>query len=937
MVSFKFIDFNQNINQCVIADSSKKNTLYLCPNNASMQQLQFIYQEHANFNGSEFLTMDNFKLKCLSIPSPLLKEEKRILAFYASLKQQHREKFHIKNYFQSIKFAYDFFIFFDELAEEQVPTLSVFDKINPAQSADNWQTKNYQILLAVREDYLAYISEKGFTDLIFIKKYDNMQTSWLKRFQNIIVVNQFYFTALEKQLLKEINAHIYLQIPASVYNKDNLCCLPDFNAAHLAKHNTKSIRNHVFTDEFSLKHSMFDQLDTLSPDLIIDFGILQQHLERYDCRHLLDGSTSSKFFSSSLFQFYEQLHTILSGITKHQEKYLIPLNVLISTFNNEYFFRPFLQYCFAQLETSQLESNREKMLTYIYSLAEKDFKYIDLITIIPKTTIEPEILEIFNKLKMLLDNYTGLKNVSNLITALTSKSCLLPQQIIAISENHFTDLIETYYQMLEDFSSLDKIEIFSDWESIFPINNGNKYFNSSQFLRLFLEFAKNKSYKYSITRSHTETWQLAALHSTRNLQYNNVIIADTIEGVIPPNRQTPFLLTEYQRKQLKLKTYDDIVLREKYYFYRLIATSEEIHCFSRTSPDERTEISSFLEELQIAFPTLYKTDSLPQSTCFSELCATWLHPGSPNLPLPELPDHFFALPFRKDHDLKNGKLYVSPSNISKLIEHPFSYYLENLLYIKKRALEIEMDYTPLQIGNLVHNAFNNVWERLLELIAAYKGQQPFCYNQKNYAERALQNLLTNNTAIILQKPYNYSDRYFEKVICPMIIEAIIEFLKICDEKYTGIPIIILPEKGNKNLNKRLFDVENIPITLKGRADLRIEIPSTSEKHIYDYKSGKVSSSSTQIYNTQLIMYEHLYYPDSKDSASWLYFATDKELKPVSIRKKTKKEFLDEKLTALKTSLENTIKSGYSLGNRPDPYENDDLTRRMLKKQLRSQS
>lgn len=171
----------------------------------------------------------------------------------------------------------------------------------------------------------------------------------------------------------------------------------------------------------------------------------------------------------------------------------------------------------------------------------------------------------------------------------------------------------------------------------------------------------------------------------------------------------------------------------------------------------------------------------------------------------------------------------------------------------------------------------------------------------------------------------------------MITAAIIEFLKICDDKYTGIPIHIIPENSNKNLAQDLFSIYNIPIVLKGRADLRMEIPSTGEKHIYDYKSGKASSSNTKIYNTQLIMYEHLYYPNSEKSSSWLYFATGNELKPVSIKKNFKAEFLKNLLESLQKSLEITLKTGYELGDKPDPYEDDNITRRTLAKQLRSQS
>ncbi|MCF7912029.1 MAG: PD-(D/E)XK nuclease family protein [Candidatus Cloacimonetes bacterium] len=937
MYNLKFIDFDQDINHCAIIDNKLSKTLFLCPNHASLKELQFIYQQHDSFNGSEFLTMDNFKLKCLNISSPLLKEEKRTLAFYAALKPQYREKFHINNYFQAVKFAYDFLFFFDELAEEMIDTPAIYEAIGKSQSAENWQIEHFRLLLEIKKDYLEYISARGFTDLIFNKNIESFNTDWLSRFQNIVVINQFYFTALEKRLLNKHDTHIYLQIPPEIYDKEELCCLPEFNAAHLNHINTKSIHNHVFSDVFSLKQSLFDQIDSLAPNLIIDFGMLQQHLESYNCRHLLAGSKKCHFFSSSLFQFYEQLHSILSSIIRQQNKFLIPINTLISTFNNKFFTQPFLRHCFPQHDTSQLERILETLLSFIYTLTDRDFKYIDMINIVPGYKLDPELLEIFQKLHKLLDNYSDINTIADLITALISSQCILPEQIINDSENQLTDLAETYYDLVEDFSSLDKINLFPDWNSIFPGNNGNKYFYSSQFLRLFLEFAKSKSYSYQKTDNSGKTWQISTLHNTRNLHFKNIIIADTIEGVIPPNRQTPFLLSEFQRKSLKLITYDDIVLREKYYFFRLIATSEYVHCFSRTSPADRTEISSFIEELHLTFPDIYQQNDLPHTTLFSELCQNLLTPESPDLSLPLLPDNFFTLPYQPEHDLKEGNFYVSPSNITRLIDNPFSYYLENLLYIKERKLEIEMDYTPLQIGNLVHNVFNNVWERILELKAAYKGQQPFCYNQQNYAERALQNLLQNNLTILLQKPYNYSDRYFNRVICPMITEAIIEFLKICDQKYTGIPINILPEKGNRNLKRKLFDLEKIPVFLKGRADLRIEIPSSSEKHIYDYKSGKYSKSSENAYNTQLLMYKYLYYPQNDLTDSWLFFVTGQELKNNSIKSGSSTEFLKNIIDNLKKSMQIIIDAGFQIGDKKDRYENESLTRRELAKQKGSKS
>ncbi len=935
MSVFKFVDFNNNILKSVALENSQSETLFLCPNHASLKQLKLHYQQLATFNCSEFSTLDNFKLKCLEIDTPILKEERRTLAFYAALKPEYRKKFHLSNYFQSVSLAYDFFTFFDELTEEIVDLERVQAVFGETESAENWQSETFKILLAIRGNYYKYITARNFTDLIFLKKAENINNLWLNKFQNIVVVNQFYFTSLEKLLLPEDNTVIYLQMPENIYDKVNMCCRAEFNSQHLENLCTRIIHNHILTDEFSLKHYLFHQLNSKKPDVIVDFGLLQQHVDNYECRHQLDCGNSYKFCNSSIFQFYEQVHELLSAIIPNQDDYLISLNSIIAAFNNHFFATPFLAWCFTEFEPSQIEPVYEKLQKFIYTIIDNNYKYISLRYIIPEYKIEPSVNRIFGKLKMLLDNFSNISSLSELISIFTSSYCLLPAEIIIPYERQFTDLEDTFFNLTEDLSSLDTINLLNDWKCIFTIEHPSCYYAGSEFLRLFLEYAKSKTFHFYFDKPAPDRIQLTSLHNTRNLQYSNVVIVDTIEGVIPPARQTPFLLTEAQRRKLGLKTFEDIILREKYYLFRLIAQADTVHCFSRTSPSDRTEISSFLEELQIFFPSLFSQDVKPHTTLFSEHCQNWLPAGSISLDHPKLPEDFFSLPFRRQNDLKNDCFIVKPSNFQKIIEHPFNYYLQDMLNIKDRQIEIEMDYSPLQIGSLVHEAFADIWQRLLKLYQNNPVHHPFNFNQENYAERALSHHLIHNPAVVLQKPHNYSDSYFKKVICPMIIDALTSFLQSCDEKYTNIPIRIIPEKGRENRERQLFVLDNIPVILKGRADLRIEVLPTSEKHIYDYKSGKHKAYYHDIYYTQLIMYEILYYEHEPLTRSWLYFVTDQELLESNLKKISHAEFFSNKISDLQESLQKVFKTGYFIGNKADPYEDDDLTRRLLNKLSRS--
>ncbi|MDP8221319.1 MAG: PD-(D/E)XK nuclease family protein [Candidatus Stygibacter frigidus] len=937
MPQLKFIDFDQNINECVADEYQSINTLFLCPNHASLKELKQVYQRYCSFNNSAFLTMDNFKMKCMEQATPILKEEKRVLAFYAALKPAYRERFHLNNYFQSVTFANDFFTFFDELTEEMKSLDEIPATLATNKTAQNWQEDTYNILLEIRDDYLHYIQQSNFTDPIFIKNIANAKTDWLSSFQYIVVLNQFYFTALEKKLLPNENTIIYLQIPEQIYDKDKLSCLPEFNAGNLAKYCTKSIYNHIYSDEFSLKRALFEKLDTIRPNLIIDFGLLEQHLDKYNCRHLLGGNNTIEFSHSSLFQMLEQFQSLLAGIIYKDSRYLLPVNTLISGFSNGYFIKPFLHHCFPDIDADQIMLYQEKLLDFIYYLTDHDYKYFPISGYIPNIAIDPELKLITSKLILLLDKFSSITAIDEIINAITSSDFIPPAKIITPHEIQYTDLIEIYYNLIEDFASLGNIDLISDWSAVFPFIPQNGYSTSAQFLRLFLEFAKSKTYRFFTSQPSNTPIHFSSLHNTRNLQFGNIAIIDTIEGVIPPTRQTPFLLTEYQRKNLGLKTFQDILLREKYYFFRIIAQAKNVHCFSRTNPEDRTEISSFLEELRLALPEIFQQSPIPHSALYQDHCRSLLPPVNQDIAAPPIPDNFLSLPFRKESDLKDGKFYLSPSNIHKIIEQPFNYYLENMLYLKKRELQIEMDYTPTQIGNLVHRAFNDMWERIIEIKAAQKGQQPFMYNQENFASRALDHLLMNNPQILLQKPHNYSDRYFDKVIQPLILDSLINFLRECDVKYSGIDINIIPEKPGINHQQQLMGVNGIPVILKGRADLRIEIPSTGQNHIYDYKSGKYRSYSKETYNTQLIMYEHLYYSEDDKVQSWLYFTTDQELKPLSLYRISNSEFYRDKIQALETVLGTVFKSCFLPGEKKDPYEDDDISRRQLKKMNRGKA
>ena len=118
MKNFKFISFKDDLLKEVIRQNNEKKTAFILPSFASKNRLQKLFQKSYGIRKVVFFTMDEFKENLFVASAPLLKEDKRTLALYSILQTEDKEYFHIKDYFDSITFARNFFDFYEELNDE---------------------------------------------------------------------------------------------------------------------------------------------------------------------------------------------------------------------------------------------------------------------------------------------------------------------------------------------------------------------------------------------------------------------------------------------------------------------------------------------------------------------------------------------------------------------------------------------------------------------------------------------------------------------------------------------------------------------------------------------------------------------------------------------------------------------------------------------------
>jgi len=150
-----------------------------------------------------FYSMEELRSALILPKQPLLTDEKRLLCLYLVMEESEREFFHIYNYSDIVDWGTRFFDFFEELCEECVTIPDLEEMVNSGSfPLQEWQEIYLQKILTIRGNYQKYINVLGFSDPIFYLNSANISVPW--QGLNIFYLNQYYYSALEKQQIKAL-------------------------------------------------------------------------------------------------------------------------------------------------------------------------------------------------------------------------------------------------------------------------------------------------------------------------------------------------------------------------------------------------------------------------------------------------------------------------------------------------------------------------------------------------------------------------------------------------------------------------------------------------------------------------------------------------------------------------------------------------------------
>ncbi|MCL2063913.1 MAG: PD-(D/E)XK nuclease family protein [Candidatus Cloacimonetes bacterium] len=874
MINFKFIAIQENLIEKIFQNEIKDKTIIVFPNNNSRNIGLEILQTEWKFQDILLLTMEDIYNLLSLTDKPCLQDAKRLLMFYQSLNSEIKEKYNLTDYFSFISFGNSFFGLFQELREESISLEIVEEKLYYQGFLTEWQSATWQDMLLMRKEYEIYLQNTDYNDIIFTETNFEAAKEYLSGYDNIVFANQFYFSESEKTMLKLLSEKkevtLYFQMSEDMVDKQNFKVKDFFSYQFIDNKRIKKLHLYSAANDFAMLNRTIEVLETENIKTVVDYDFYKHSWFNFLSNEKFAKPQSYPFINSEIYRFFQGLLNIFSSVkyVVERKKYLFPLQEIFSYFvENDY----------SALFSSEKVAKND-FIDFFIKLSNKGYLYFDPfeISFLIKETSCPNIQNKFIYFADLIKKLLKIRQMNDLISLIDVEDGIMINSICNPDSLGYTDLAEIFYEILSNIHGIEDFGIVRDWKEIFPSTPSQPIIIN--LLRFFVEFLKP-----SLVSFQSETQgqiKFCTLLDTRNIVYENLVFLNVTEGILPKAKSVDFLFNEKQREIIGLKTYDDIRQREKYYFMRLILSTRECHIFYTENEDENVEKSSFVEELEIIFPNIinryqcedkgyvemWEDKKFQVDKSFSKSVKDVISPISHD---------FCILPSSFDTDFQTPfVIKLNTYTISELIRDPFYWFINSNLGFKRFQYPVKDRLDNKILGIIVHtflekifllikaNIMNNQSEKGKRFISL--GQYREGLNDKNLDEVYQELIYKQN---IYKFPHDFSGKYFEKVLFPIVKKRIKSFfleselVNISDNSIVNMEILI-PET-------LFLETDDYKVFLSGKPDMVITtldnqaISTQKINHIIDFKTGKEDKS-------QLYLYQWLLSKNTEESQSFEY-------------------------------------------------------------------
>ena len=455
------------------------------------------------------LTIDEFFKKSILFNNmKYCEEEQRVLFLNEAIKDINISKLGISDNFTKFLKQSDYiYRFFLELASEKI-------EISDIQNVDTYDFyfEHLQILQTIQKNYIDILEKNSYVDRINLNKHYKINENFLKKFENIELYFEGYFTKVEFDIVEKISKikNLNISFYSNIYNQKSLEVFKSLNLDIKINHKYKiDLSNKMILEE---------------KEILNDLAFIEL-----------------KGFSSRL----NQIAYIKSTIAKSVQNGVNPENIALvlpdesfaislQLFDDEKYFN-------YAMGKSIKNTNLYQVAYSIYSyLNEDEIKHL-------------EFLNFFKIDKIFID-----KNIKNLWNKkATKESFLIITDFIKSFEKN-SELLEKFEELLYKLN----IILFST----------NHFILLKDVYKIFLQ----RLAKITLDDVNSGKVTVLGLLETRAVNFETVIICDFNESFIPKISVKDKFLSTKLKQLSNLPTQFDRESLQKYYYKRLIGSSKNV-------------------------------------------------------------------------------------------------------------------------------------------------------------------------------------------------------------------------------------------------------------------------------------------------------------------------------------------------------------------------
>ena len=813
MINFRYIGYGTSfIAEYSGKNNQKKDYLYIFNDN----RMKSIFSKKMRWNffndQPTLLTFNELKEQIFYTDKVILKEAKRILAFYTSIPKDIKEELGIKSYYDVIDFANDFFDYYREIK---------INKVEKIENIQNWQEKYFLHFEKIKESFDKLLEKYNYIPSDWIEDLQYYKKDFFDRFSKIIFVDIVEFEKVYRDIIvdlgEEKEVEIALQMEKGSFDEENL----KFKETILPETSPSNIFIYQSKDE--LEESM---------SLIYLLKEKAKKGEFYS-----PAPENSEFFN--LFPFYfGKSQAVTMNDTKLYAFLNVQLNLLLNmeerlgeTYNLLEFEKAFENRAF-----KEYYSLTEEDIRLIKKISSNFYQYISL-DILHSNEVQyliGEDIGFTKKLEKIFKDFSSilkLKSVDELYNYFKNEISL--DKFI---QKEYGDVFEKFFEIFGIMKENENMSIHKSFKSYFDGNLG------IALLKLTIQYMKD----IAVTSNEKVDSERVIIKNIESALYANEtkhlfrdqgrfsktnFFIDITSDLMPGNIKDNLIFTEKQRKELNLTTKEEKREIKKYRFFQMIFTNRNSVIFTKKNEDKGIDISPFIDELCIKYDL--KINSAPIELNKS---IEILKKSIPSSVIGNL--EFKKGEFSKEEsDFKDNRLNIGAYDYDNLVKCPLKFYFQKLAQLIPEK-DSEVDYLNKQfLGTMVHKILENIvrdiWKDVLS-----KGIYEI--DREVIVEAINREIKNNRSKILVQM-----DIYLQEILIPLLSENIEIFFKKLASKYRNINIRRF--QGEKDAGKNTpFIQDKIDVYLRGKADLVIESDMGNE--IIDYKTGGAQEAQLDYYS-----------------------------------------------------------------------------------------